>query len=297
MKKSNPLITELATANLKVALLQDTLDKMTVEKWDNEEKLKDAVLQIASLQIHLEGARASLTRVQNSAMQDIQNEHRMYAEQVKEVERVTNNYKHAQQTIAQLNTTIALAQKEMENLRKTRVSEEHLARKLILFADENSRLKGEMQTLRLQEREAMEIINKHQDPAEIQQYKAQVNRLLEERATYDCQAEKLQKEPCGQCLKCQHEQTKKILAQTTENLRAEVAKNKDTVDPVVYKATERLLKTYKEIKDIEEGALYKIANSLQFWKSYDIARGALHDAKVRFNLDAFCQKEIERCSK
>lgn len=291
MKKSNPLITELATANLKVALLQDTLDKMTVEKWDNEEKLKDAVLQIASLQIHLEGARASLNRVQSSAMQDIQNEHRMYAEQVKEVERVTNNYKHAQQTIAQLNTTIALAQKEMENLRKTRVSEEHLARKLILFADENSRLKGEIQTLRLQEREAMEIINKHQDPAEIQQYKAQVNRLLEERATYDCQAEKLQKEPCGQCLKCQHEQTKKILAQTTENLRAEVAKDKPS------DASERLLKTYKDVHDIYTDALRNITNSMQFWKSAQVARVALYAAKTRFNLDAFCKKEIERCSK
>lgn len=262
--------------------LENKLDSLIVEKWDNVEKINNLTLQINSLQSSLEGARSSLNSVKNSALEDTQTQNIRCSELKRELERVHKNHIHATQTIAELNTTIALVKKEIEKLRAAKVSEDHLARKLVLFADENAKLKDQLQRLS----STINSPSAEQVPSpEIKQYQAQTTRLLEERATYDCQAETLKKEPCGKCLKCQLAQTKNILAQTTENLRVVTKQKTD----------DRVTKSLWDVMEIQSQALRKIAGSLKFWKMRDIARSALYDSKIKMSLAAFGNSEIAKC--
>jgi chromosome segregation ATPase len=278
---------------------QNAIELLTVKQWDSDEKIRDLTLQVASLQIHLDGAQESCAREKEMVRTELQSEYNKRKEFTQEIERLTGNHKHAQQTIAELNTTIALAKKEMEKLRGAHINEEHLARKCVLFANEIAEL-----------RQTISPAPATNQSLDIIKYQEQVTRLLNERVKYDCHAEELKRVPCGQCLVCQLKKANEIIGQRVDNLQATVAE--DAVENIINNpkswiawkreaefqqktnlTMENRLKSLLDAYYLQATALRNIADSLQFWNHSQLARTALKAARVCLNEDVYFGKSTE----
>ena len=170
-------------------------------------------------------------------------------------------------------TKLTIANLEITRLQNTL---EHLTNKLVQVADENYKLKFQLDMLTtsvspcIPTPQSKEISSLND---EIKNYQARISRLLEDATSYisrlledatsyDCLANTLKKEPCGKCLKCQLEQSKNTFAQ---NLYAINVRN-DT-----------------RVRSLYEDALNTIAHSFQFWKYKRIAKTALNNVNGYVN--------------
>jgi len=212
----------------KVVGLEDTIDRVTTEKWDLADKVRRLETELESTRCQLKGLHDLQQRQQAGNNEELFRAQRNVAAAEKEQERIQQNYDHAQQTIRQMNATVEAAKKEVENIRKTRVAEEHLARKLVELCNENNKLRAEIVNLKEQEKQACEIMTaKVNELPEVKKYQEQVTRLLQERVSLDCQLSYAGGEQgtfCGGCLSCQLKQAQAIITQTADNLKK---KNQD----------------------------------------------------------------------
>jgi hypothetical protein len=209
----NRSIFMIAEQSEEIEAMQKTLDDQAILRWDLEERNHDLTTRVMLLEAFMEGAKSN----QQREAKILQQTESRYADVVKRLEISGKNVQHAKEAAAYQEKTVGLAKIEMDKLRATKVSDEHLARKLIELVEENRKLREDISTKKQQELEVVAIINNQEKYAE------QVNRLLNERINYNCQEALTTVDrkviECGKCLSCQLKQAKNISEQTTKNLQ------------------------------------------------------------------------------
>lgn len=281
---------EVKLANIKVKTLEEKLDELQTKLWDTEEHNKLLMGKCQEREIWVAQER--------STRQSITTENQKTTNELCEVRR---NLTYAQDHIKELNKTIEMAKREMENIRAAKVSDEHLARKLLeLHADneklargykrldeENERLLHERfksSPSKLEQLTA-EVI-KLQD--EIKKYQTQTTRLISENATYSCQGAKTNEisAMCGGCTECQLKQAKSILTQTASNLTdanaalADQRKILDEKETLITTLTQEKSQAYKLIQVLEAGLREIGVGKQWFTSSATLARSTLAKANL-----------------
>ena len=156
-----------------IAALQKQLDHLTTLKWDHEEEISKLTSQVFHLQFHLDSEKATKLSISNETEKHHQNT-------LKDLDICRSNLKYSTEHIKELDETIRLAKLEMDKLRSSKVSDEHLARKLLELVEENNKLKESNIELLQINKEL--LANSNQPiPDEIKKYQEQVTRLLAEK--------------------------------------------------------------------------------------------------------------------
>ena len=158
-----------------IAKLQDTIDNMSIQQWDMEEKNNYLTVKLCELETKLEGCYA------------IQSKY----EKTKERDDADNNAHYAK------------LREELESLKSSKVNDEHMAKKLIQLATHNVWLKEQLAQSRLNEFETCQQAIIQDPPTEIKKFQEQVTGFINERAKYDCQLFAPNSTPCGHCTSCQ----------------------------------------------------------------------------------------------
>jgi len=275
---------EVKMANIKIQALENCLDQLQTELWDTEEHNKLLIGKCQQREIWVAQER--------STRQAITEENQKTTNELCEVRR---NLTYAQNHVKELNTTIELAKKEMEKIRAAKVSDEHLARKLIELHEANQKLVAENKRLNEENlrllNETFAFPNHHEKMTsevikleeEIKKYQTQTTRLIAENAAYSCQGAKTNEisSMCGGCTECQLKQTKSILNQTASNLAdankalAEQRKTLDERANLIATLNKERCQLFQMIKILEAG-LREISTGKQwFGSSGTIARSTL----------------------
>ena len=285
-------ITQLSAQTEELEAMQKTLDDQACLRWDLEDKNNTLTMRVMQLEAFLEGSKSNAAREAEILRQT----EARYAEVVKQLQVTEKNLQHAKEAAAYQEKTVQLAKVEMEKIRASKVSDEHLARKLIELVEENRKLREDLVAQKMQEREALDIINNRETPAEIKKYQEQVTRLLQERVDYDCQVTKTSSSLCGGCLACQLQQAQHVLEQTAQNLKKanderDVAKSnndskikslEDKVKLVV--ALDNELRQYKQLTTLLTDGLHQ-ARTAGIFARKGVVETTLHAGMVHRKLN------------
>jgi hypothetical protein len=255
--------------------LQDQLEEISMRLNDANDTVVESKTEILSLNKQIANLTLALDREQAMNISREQTngkclklEHDI-VDVKNELKVCEQNRKYAMDYVEQQASLLNEAKRVINELR-ARVMEgsidktnaEHLAKKAIQLQEENTRLSQEANGKKSFELSynavSTELANRKEFINELTEdmdkYRKQVARLLQEKMSYDCQANGTGAKgtQCGNCLSCQLQQTKAILAQTTENFeKANAEKNhlKNQLDCV---DTQELNQIYTDIEQLKK---------------------------------------------
>ncbi len=162
--------------------LQAKLDDISVLNWDLEERCHILSDRKAELEFQCVGHHATISRLEKYRHEDaIQ-----YAKTKKDLEASESNRKYAMEQLKIQNQTIELAKAEIEKLRSSKISADHLARKAIEQVSKNETIQKELNELNASMQSQIEAVredyeNRDVQSLEIQKYKTQTTRLIQEK--------------------------------------------------------------------------------------------------------------------
>lgn len=266
-----------AAAKEKIDFLENVLDILYYEKLDFKELCNIYYLNLAATEARETALAERLPKIKEEAEASISEWRSRVYTAVEEDKTIEKNYQHALATIGQHTQTIKLVKAEIDKLRAEKVNNEHLAKKLLETYEENSRLKEDLRNTKPAD-ESEQLI----------QYKTQVTRLIEEKASYDCNADATGKTPCGQCLTCRMKQREAIFSQTVENFQKfkeefEYYKtNRNALTNQIDDITAKV-NSMENIALLYEDTLETIAKSNFLSKNGKLAREALKEARRQLN--------------
>jgi len=150
-------ITKLSAQTEELEIMKKTPDTQSVLQWDLEDKNNALTMRVMQLEGFLEGSKSNEKRESEILRQT---EFR-YAEVVRQLQVTEKNLQFAKEAVAYKEKSVQLAKVEMEKIRASKVSDEHLARKLIELVEENRKLK---QNLDIQKQQTAIINNNAPTP-------------------------------------------------------------------------------------------------------------------------------------
>jgi chromosome segregation ATPase len=165
------------TLSKKCIALQETLDAMSIEKWDMEERNRNMAHRITEIESKFHYLTLSCKYWET-----------IYNKAKKDLESSEDNIKHIADQLNYQNKTNELCKIEMDKLRSSKVSDEHMARKLINLVDE-LRIQKEIVEKTKQEYENKQIRAYEAPPEEIRKYHEQITRLQKE---LECKSKTIQ---------------------------------------------------------------------------------------------------------